>query len=180
MHAAASCPFRLRSWGLPVYTPTCPNPFVVVIPSAFCFLLEENSSQVQFHMLSLLPFLTLGIFHLCYFSHFALCLSIWVGLSYKRNLTIFPCSLAQSLGLYTAWLNHSMHSFHSVGRVQRFCHHAPLQQEITALQLHWLTDLGVDLSQESCVQKDSMAALNHKQMMEVCAMSKHHENALCS
>lgn len=60
--------------------------------------------------------LTPGIFHLCYFSCSAVCLSSRVGPSYKRDLTIFR-PLARSLGLYTAQLNHSMHSFLSRGKV---------------------------------------------------------------
>lgn len=84
----------------------------------FAFSWNNSSHKCCFRCfpcsLFLVP-MTLGIFHLCYFSHFALCLSR-VGLSYKRDLTIFPRSLAQSLGLYTAWLNHSMHSFCSVVR----------------------------------------------------------------
>lgn len=41
--------------------------------------------------------LTPGIFHLCYFSCSAVCLSSRVGPSYKRDLTIFR-PLARSLG----------------------------------------------------------------------------------
>lgn len=93
MHAAASRPCRLLSWGPPAFTPTCPNLLAVGTQSTFCLLLGANLLTSAFTdplpaPCSCSP--TLGIFHLCYFSHFALCLSSRVGLSYKRDLTIFP------------------------------------------------------------------------------------------
>lgn len=119
MHAAASCPCRLLSWGLPACTPTCPNLLAVGIQSTFCLLWGANllTSPISDAPPAPCPCsLTLGMFPLCYFSHFALCLSSHVGLSYKRDLTIFRSLLAHSLRLYTAQLNHSTHSFLSQGR----------------------------------------------------------------
>lgn len=73
-------------------------------------------SAVLDALLSPCPYsLTLGVFHLCYFSHSAVCISSLVGMNYKRDLTILR-PLAHSLELYTAQLNHSTHSFLSRGR----------------------------------------------------------------
>lgn len=123
---------------------------------------------------------TLGIFYLHYFGHFALCLSSWVGLSYKRDpSSLVPWHRASGytqLAFHAFFLLCSKSIIHCRG----LFHHAVLLQKITGLQLPWLTYLGMSLSQASCVQKDSMATLNNKQMLKVCALRKQHQNALRS
>lgn len=122
---SASCKGQMIFFIPPSPSRLCKNrgsgaPSVHVTVSRFTLLPSLGSkslmSAVLDALLSPCPCsLTLGVFHLCYFSHSAVCISSPMGMNYKRDLTIL-CPLAHSLGLYTAQLNHSTHSFPSRGR----------------------------------------------------------------